>query len=81
MVFFIIYNDGDIKRGFFKFMDGDNWIAINLDKWTEDGGMIMNNEGEMAMIVLEDGRGELHFHGEGHDEEYTFDYTITKIAL
>ncbi|RMF28641.1 MAG: hypothetical protein D6752_07295 [Candidatus Nitrosothermus koennekii] len=79
--FFIIKEDGEIKRAFFKFLDKGNWLAINLDKWTENGGMVMNNAGDMAMIVLEDGKGEFHAHGEGHNEEYRFDYTVTEITL
>ena len=78
--FFIIKEDGEIKRAFFKFIDKGNWLAINLDKWTESGGMVMNNNGDMAMIVLEDGKGEFHMHG-ADNEEHAFHYTIAKIQL
>ncbi len=43
-------------------MNKGNWVAINLDKWIENRGMIMNNDVDMAMIVLKDGKGEFHGH-------------------
>ncbi len=79
--FFIIKENGEVKRVFFKFLGESNWIGVNLDKWTENGGNVMNNNGDIAMIVLENGEGELHLHSGHHDEEYEFTYTITEMQL
>jgi len=78
--FFLIYEDNILKRAFFKFMGKHNWVAIDLEKWNENGGTIINNNREKAMILLNNGKGELHLHGKD-SSEYKFTYKIIERDL
>ncbi len=80
VAFYLIYENDTLKRAFFKFTHEGNWIGIKIDKWNQNGGMITNNNGDTAMIVLNDGKGELHIEEKDH-REYKFRYSIIKKNL